>query len=104
MQLQKNIYYLHQKYLLPSDLQLLLVISDVWRDGGAESAGQLLVRDRRILILHNYLVLVLELTTVTVCVAILKYTTRRVISITISDYTLCKKVHSNNLKLSVVML
>ena len=65
VELQKNIYYLQQKYLLPSDLQLLLVISDVWRDGGAESAGQLLVRDRRILILHNYPVLVLS--TVTVC-------------------------------------
>ena len=56
---------MQQKYLLPSDLQLLLVIGDVWRDGGAESAGQLLVRDRRILILHNYLVLVLS--KVTVC-------------------------------------
>ena len=63
---RENIYYLQQKYLLPSDLQLLLVISDVWRDGGAESAGQLLVRDRRILILHNYLVLVLSKVTVDV--------------------------------------
>ena len=65
VQLQENIYYLQQKYLLPSDLQLLLVIGDVWRDGGAEPAGQLLVRDGRILILHNYRVLVLS--TVTVC-------------------------------------
>ena len=66
VQLQKNIStYMQQKYLLSRDLQLLLIIGDVWRDGGAESAGQLLVRDRRILILHNYLVLVL--TTVTVC-------------------------------------
>ena len=64
VQLQKNIYYLQQKYLLPSDLQLLLVIGDVWRDGGAEPAGQLLVRDRRILILHNYQVLVLSKITV----------------------------------------
>ena len=64
VQLQENIYYLQQKYLLSSDLQLLLVIGDVWRDGGAEPAGQLLVRDGRVLILHNYLVLVLSKVTV----------------------------------------
>ena len=59
---RENIYYLQQKYLLSRsrDLQLLLVIGDVWRDGGAEPAGQLLVRDRCVLILHNYLVLVLS--------------------------------------------
>ena len=65
VELQKNIYYLQQKYLLPRDLQLLLVIGDVWRDGGAEPAGQLLVGDGRVLILHNYLVLVLS--KVTLC-------------------------------------
>ena len=67
---RENIYYLQQKYLLPSDLQLLLVIGDVWRDGGAEPAGQLLVRDGRVLILHSSLVLVLSKVTVdvkTVC-------------------------------------